>query len=282
MKRTLLFIFIFSFLGLMINAQEEVAKKKDKPVRSPYETTILIDFPTTLNPAAGSFQLLINHRFGVVKSISDLYGIYAPSNIRMSGEYGITKNISIGFSTEKNNKMQVLHWKWTFLNQTRSGAIPVSIAYYGALGMDARDKEVFGINYNTLSRLSFFNELIISRKFSPKLTAQVGASFSHFNMVKREAKHDHIGFHLGGRYKVWNSNSIIFEYSLPYAINRTAENPPKQGLSLGMEFGSSTHGFQVFASNYDKLNPQMNVGQNIVNDFFAGDILLGFNITVRF
>ena len=78
------------------------------------------------------------------------------------------------------------------------------------------------------------------------------------------------------------TGSIIFEYSLPYAINRTAENPPKQGLSLGMEFGSSTHGFQVFASNYDKLNPQMNVGQNIVNDFFAGDILLGFNITVRF
>ena len=282
MKRIILFFLFFSMVSVLVNAQEE-EKKVDKPVRSPYETAILIDFPTTLTPAKGSLQLLIHHRFGTIQNgISDIYGIYAPSNIKMTLDYAVTDQIMVGLSTEKNYKMQELHWKWTFLNQTRSGAIPVSVSYFGQFGLDARKSDFFGENYAFTNRFSLFNELIVSRKFTPELTLQTAVSYSHFNAVAREDKHDHIGLHLAGRYKIWSANSFIFEYTIPFKIVPSEEiNPPKHGLSAGLEFGTSTHGFQVFASNNNGLNPMVNVSKNF-NDFFAGDILLGFNITIRF
>lgn len=282
MKKLFLLLIIAAAILSGIQAQEEAPKKKDKPVRSPYETAILIDFPTTLTPAKGALQLLIHHRFGTVENIKDLYGIYAPSNIKMTLDYGVTKNIMVGIATEKNNKMQDLHWKWTILNQTRSGRIPVSVSYYGMLGLDARSEDFYGENYAFTNRLAFFNELIVSRKFTSELTLQTAVSYSHFNAVDYGDKHDHIGLHFGGRYKIWNSNSFIFEYTHPFKIVPSEEtNPPKPGLSAGIEFGTSTHGFQVFASNYNGLNPMINVSRT-QNDFFSGDVLLGFNITIRF
>ena len=282
MKRIALLLMIVGLFSLVVSAQEE-EKQNDKPVRSPYETAILIDFPTTLTPAKGSLQLLIHHRFGTMQNgISDIFGIYAPSNIKMTLDYSLTDRIMLGLSTEKNYKMQELHWKWTPLYQTRSGSIPVSVSYYGMFGIDARQDDFFGQNYAFTNRFSFFNQLIVSRKFTPELTLQAAVSYSHFNAVSREDKHDHIGLHFAGRYKIWSANSFIFEYTYPFKIVPSEEpNPPKQGLSAGLEFGTSTHGFQVFASNYNGLNPQINVSKT-QNDFFAGDILLGFNITIRF
>jgi hypothetical protein len=281
MRNSILIIMVLVLCLFQAGAQEET-KKKDKPVRSPYETAILIDFPTTLTPAKGALQLLIHHRFGTIENIKDLYGIYAPSNIKMTLDYGVTDNIMVGFATEKNNKMQDLHWKWTILNQTRSGKIPVSVSYFGMFALDSRQESFFGENYAFSNRFAFFNELIISRKFTYALTLHTGVSYSHFNAVAREDKHDHVGIHLGGRYKLWNSNSFIFEYTYPFKIVPSEEiNAPKQGFSAGIEFGTSTHGFQVFASNYNALNPIINVSRN-QNDFFSGDILLGFNITIRF
>jgi hypothetical protein len=281
MKKIILALLFLVGTFSILKAQED-SKKEDKPVRSPYETAILIDFPTTLTPSKGSMQLLIHHRFGTIEDISDLYGIYAPSNIKMTLDYAVTDNIMVGIATEKNNKVQDLHWKWTVLNQTRSGRIPVSVSYYGMAGIDARNKDFFGENYTFQNRIMLFNELIVSRKFTPELTVQAAVSHAHFNAVNRDEKHDHVGIHLGGRYKIWNSNSFIFEYTYPFKIVPSEEiNPPKQGFSAGIEFGTSTHGFQVFASNYNGLNPVINVSRT-QNDFFQGDILLGFNITIRF
>jgi len=282
MKRITILILFLICSSIVLNAQEEAKKKVDKPVRSPYETAILIDFPTTLTPSKGALQLLIHHRFGVVDNIKDLYGIYAPSNIKMTLDYGVTKNIMVGIATEKNNKMQDLHWKWTILNQTRSGRIPVSVSYFGMVALDARQDDFFGENYTFTNRFSYFNQLIVSRKFTPELTLQTAVSYSHFNAVDEGVKHDHMGWHLSGRYKIWNSNSFLFEYTLPFKLASSEElNAPKHGLSAGIEFGTSTHGFQVFASNYNALNPMLNVSRT-QNNFFEGDILLGFNITIRF
>ena len=56
----------------------------DKPVRSPFETAILIENQTVVSPYKGGLELEIHHRFGTVKNgITDIFGIYAPSNIRL-------------------------------------------------------------------------------------------------------------------------------------------------------------------------------------------------------
>ncbi len=269
-----------------IIGQEEAAKTEELPVRSPYEAVMLVDFPTTKTPPKGAFEYHIHHRFGTFgNGFSDLAGIYAPANIRMGLKYGLTERLALGFGTEKNNKMQEFALAYRIFDQTRSNKMPVAIMYYGNIVIDARAKEVFGVNYQGSNRLSYFNQLIISRKFTDAITVHTAVSFSHFNSVDSLLEHDKIAWHLGGRVKVWSDNSFIFEYTQPLAPKNFAEhveltNPPKPGVSLGLELGTSTHAFQVFVSSYQEIIPQQNVSFN-QNDFFDGNILIGFNITVR-
>ena len=290
MKRIIFLISALFIFSSVIVAQDASGDEViDKPVRSPYETAILIDFPTTLIPTKGSYQLTIHHRFGTIENgISDIFGIYAPSNIKLGIDYSLFDWLQLGFSSEKNNKVQEFHGKLNLLTQTRSGKIPVSVSFFSMLGINSGSKDNFGKTYEFLDRISLFEQLLISRKFNDRLTLQTGASFSHLNAIVTDIytlkgeKNDHVGIHLGGRYKIWSSNSFIFEYTYPFKIVSSEElNPPKPGFSAGLELGTSTHGFQVFASNYQELNPVYNISKT-QNDFFGGNILLGFNITIRF
>ncbi len=54
------------------------------------------------------------------------------------------------------------------------------------------------------------------------------------------------------------------------------------GISLGVEFSTSAHAFQIFVSNYSGIVPQQNYMKN-TNDFFGkGGALIGFNITRKY
>lgn len=283
MKQSKRFILccLMAMLAVQAIAQDE---PDNRPVLDPYASPTLIDNPTTLTPWPGSFQYVIQHRFGVIEELSDLYGIYAPSNIRMGINYGITENIMVGFGTEKNNKLQDFSAKYRVLTQTRSGSMPVSVAVYGNMAVDARDEEVFGVNYKFTNRLSYFSQLIVSRKFSHWLTLHVAPSFSHVNAADSLIEHDIIGVHAGGRAVFRGTSAFIFEYHHPLLVEGIMEYrewhyEPQPSLALGVEFGTATHAFQVFVAPFEHLVPQKNY---LFNYNELGDMRVGFNITVRF
>ncbi len=273
--------------SMLTFAQEENEEKDMRPVRFDWATTILIDHQTVKNLPQGTWQYMIYHRFGKMdKGISDFWGIYAPSNISMGIHYGITNKLSVGISSEKNNKLQSLNWKYNIINQTRGGTIPVSVAYVGNMSVDTRPDEVFGQNYELTNRFSYNHSLIVARKFNDRLSLQAAVDYTHFNSVEELTRHDVIAWHLGGRYRFIGENSIVFEYTSPMDVNLNGYsnidefNPlAEPGLSFGWEWGTSTHAFQFFASTYEHIVAQKNIAFN-KNEI--GDFLLGFNITVRF
>lgn len=272
------------FLGKYSIAQDN--KPEDKPVRFAWNSELLIDNQSPLMQTEGTLQLVIHHRFGTFDNgLSDLYGIYAPSNIRLGLRYGIKDWLSLGIGTEKNNKMQDLNWKVKLLKQTRSGRMPVDLTYIGNVVVDARNETFFGTEYSFTNRLSYFHQIMVSRKISDRISAMLAASYTHFNFVDSVAfpgmEHDKLGLSLGGRYNFYNEMSFIFEYDLPIDLKGEEEEPSKPNLGFGLEIGTSTHAFQVFMANYSQIINQKNIVFN-KNDFTSGDWLLGFNIVVRF
>ena len=279
--KQLLSILIALILGFSLFAQEEEVQQ-DLPVRAPFETTILIDNQTIVSPLKSSLEFEIHHRFGTVNNgITDLYGIYAPSNIRLGLNYGITDRIMVGIGTTKDYKLQDFQWKYAILQQTRSGKIPVSLSYYGNLVLDAREKEAFGPSeqYREAHRFSYFTQLIVARKFGEKFSFQAAPGFIYYNAVETGLKNANFSIHAGGRAKVIGTNSIIFEYD--QLLTKQDGVQPKPGLSAGVELGTATHCFQIFIANYSQIINQRNLLYNL-NDISNGDFLLGFNITVRF
>ena len=287
MKKYFIKSFIILLIALTSNltfAQEETENKEEKPVRSPFESSTLIENQTVVGSSVKQLELIIQHRFGSMDNgFSDLFGIYAASNIRMGLQYGITDKLTIGIGTEKNNKFQDLNGKYLILEQTRSGSMPVSLSVHANVALDARDDELFGTEYEFMDRFSYFAQLIVARKFTNALSLQLAPSYSHFNSVDRKYQHDKAGVMFGGRYKIKGKISAMFEYHHPFNINTVHDYQEdiQPGAALGIEIGTSTHAFQVFATNYQHIMAQKNYVMN-TNEFEAEGILLGFNITVRF
>lgn len=263
-------------------SQEQEDEPDNRPVRSPYESVTLIDNQTVVAPFKGTLQLEILHRFGKIETIDNLYGIYASANTRIGLNYGITDKIMVGIGTTRDYKLQDLQWKYNILEQTRSGSMPLALTYYGNFVIDARPKESFehgSSEYKGIHRLSYFNQIIVSRKFGDRFSAMVAPSMSWHNAVADSTyKNMNFAVSAGVRAMVIGMNSIIVEYHQPLTVSDN--DLIKSGLSVGVEIGTSTHAFRVFVTNYNQIIAQRNLVYN-TNCFFKGDVLFGFNISIR-
>jgi hypothetical protein len=255
-----------------------------KPERNVYASGYLIDNQTSIVPVAKTLEMVIQHRFGTMENgISDLYGIFGAANTRLGLNYSITDWLQVGFGTTKVNKLQDFGLKMNILQQSRDKKVPLTITYYGNMAIDARDEKNFGINYKFGNRLTYFNELMLTRKFANWFTFTFAGSFSHFNSVDSLMEHDKIALHFLGRFKISEQSSIMFNYDLPLKIQSIAEwsdftNPPKPSLAIGWEIATLTHTFQVFVGTSTYMVPQYNMMMN-QNDWTNGDLFIGFNIT---
>ena len=271
-------------------SDEEPARVVDKPQRAAFESNFLIDNPTDKVYLKNTLEVVFQHRFGTIGGgNNDLAGIWAPANIRIGISYTLLDWLQLGYGTMKFERLQDLNWKVALLRQTRSGRIPVNISYYGNFAVNMRNKENFSLRQD---RYSFFNQLIISRRFNPNFSLQVAPSVSHYNLVPEGMKNDVFAIAFGARHKISPQTAILVDYSLPItSFDEIPENNtitdfsngavnPLPGFSLGMEFVTSSHAFQVYLSTYNGIAPQVNYFKN-QNRFLDGwdGILLGFTIT---
>jgi hypothetical protein len=280
MKKNIIYIILFALISSNSFAQDEpVAKEKDYPVNGVFESGYLIDAQTTVIPEVKTMEMVIQHKFGSIDDgISNLYGIYGSSNIRLGLNYVPIKNLQIGAGITKRYMMTDLNAKYTILQQTRKNTMPISLAVYGVVGIDGSDiggldsiQEASYIGatgpYTFSDRLSYFTQVIVSRKFCKEFSMQAGVSYTHYNAVKPEYDHDKLGVHVGLRIKVSPMGSIIYIQDIPLNIKGISEhkeftNPPKRSAALGYEVSTGTHAFQFFISTTQSLLPQDNIMWN--------------------
>lgn len=285
MKRYLLGIaLVVSTISLAIGQNEE-EKPKDKPVWAPFESGYLIDNQTTVIQSPKTLEYIIQHKFGTMDNgFSDLFGLYAPgANIRMGINYSLIKNLQIGYGITRLNMYNDFSVKYTIFEQTRRNTIPVAVAVYANMGIDGRNKEVFGLDFKGSDRFSYFTQLIVGRRVNDWLSLQVNASFTHFNKTDSLIDHDKISVGFNGRARFSPQSSILFQYDVPLKIQGIAEhreftNPSKPNLGVGWEIRTSTHAFHIYVSTADGIVPQHNAMFN-QNDWTKGDLMFGFSIT---
>lgn len=281
-KYSIILAFLMCF-GVLF-AQEE--KAEIKPVRSPFESGVLIGSQTGVIPDARTLEMIIEHNFGTIQNgITDMYGLYAPSNIRIGLNYSLTDRIMVGFGATKTRKLTDFRVKWSIFEQAMEGGSPVAVTYYGNMAIDGRNKSVFGPSYtfNGTDRFSFFNQLIIGRKFCDAFSLQFAPSISHINKVEATQEHDKVAITFSGRMKFSDQGSIIFTYDAPLHIQELQENKvldlkSKPSLAFGVEFSTGTHAFQIFMGTANTLSPQYNMMTNL-NQWQHGALFVGFNIT---
>lgn len=293
-------VFLFTTIGSVL-AQDSIPAEPEtihKPLaKSPFESGICMDLQTVVVPPAKTLEFVLQHRFGTIQgNWSDLFGIWGASNIRLGLNFSITNNLLVGLGTTKNNRLQDLQIKYTFLHQRKSG-FPLTISVYGDYALNAMEKDFFGAGYKFADRFSFYHEFLFARRFCNYFSAQLGLSYTHFNKVDRTvdstAMNDAIAFSLLARFKVSPQSSIVLSYQQPVIVNYDPafivrypnhwlevpkDNAPYPNISLGWEVSTSTHAFHLYLSAAQGIIPSEMVMHN-ENNFFNGFILIGFNLT---
>ena len=274
-------------------AQEEATEEpaKERPARPAFESGLLFDGATTTLQPSKTLEMIIQHRFGTMDNgVKDLYGIWAPSNIRLGMNYSILNNLMVGIGTTKFNKMQDIQVKYNVLQQTRSNKIPVTISLYEVVGIDGSSDEKFGVNYKFSNRFNYFTQIIISRRFNDMFSLQIAPGFTHYNSVDSTLDHDRLSFSFAGRVKFSPQSSLVIGADIPLRVQGISEhskdfndtnanwNQMLPNINIGYEVSTSTHAFHLYLASGQGILPQENIMFN-KNDFFSKGILIGLNIT---
>jgi hypothetical protein len=286
MKKLNIILIIFLFLPAFLMAQDgetEAVKVKSKPVRAPFACPTVIDNQTVYIPTAKTVELVLEHRFDKIENISNLFGIYGSSNIRIGANYSITNKLLVGYGITKYRMLSDFRIKYNILEQTRDNKMPIALTAYGNMGIDGRSEKYFGQNYKFYNRLSYFTELIVARKFTDWLSVQVSGNFSHINRVDSLMEHDKFGISFTARARFTPQSSFVFNYGIPLNIkaiqeHTTLTNKPQQNFGIGYEVSTSTHVFQIFVTSATDLSPQYIMMEN-QNNWLDGELFFGFTIT---
>ena len=297
MKKSILFILLTGFVFSWSFAQDTESEETPGTPVTAFESPYLVDDQTTAIGDKKTLGFAIQHKFATMDNgISDLWGIYGPgTNIRLALDYVPVKNLQLGAGITKGKMFTDLNAKYLLFQQTDNNKVPVSVALYGVVAIDGRKEDAFGTGQivdtkgETLpaslklnDRVSYFSQLMVSRKFTEWLSVQGGASFSHYNLATWNENHDLVGLHLLGRVKISPQSSLTFNYNTPLKIESISEQNEmpdyKPNIALGWQISTFTHAFQIYVSNAPSMVPQENM-MFTRTGFNKDGIAIGFTIT---
>lgn len=271
-------ILVILTLSLPAFAQDEEAAKSDKKelARPAFESALLGEMQSVVVQTPKTLEWDFMHRFGTVENgLKDFYGIYAPgANIRMGLTYTPMDKLAVGIGLTKANMALDLNAKYAIFRQSKDNSMPVSLSYFGNVVANTQA----GNYKEETHRLSFYNELIVAKRFNSKISVQISPSFTHYNAVDTLYSNDMFAVGVGARYKFSAQSSIIINYVQPLMNHKDSKLNAQPGLAIVWEIATSAHAFQIFFSNYQGILPQNNIMYN-QNKWGDSKFLLGFNIT---
>ncbi len=286
--------FILTFLlmgyGHAQNSMQIQTKRSKVPRYDPWDGEVLIDNQTTLDVPPKTFEVYIEHRFGMVNAqgIHDLYGLYAPgANIRLAVSYVPVRHLVLGYGITRFNMYSDFWGKYVLFQQTRSNRMPVGIAVFGDFALDGRPNSSFGDHYRFENRFAYFGQVLVSRRFSHFLSLELTGSFTHYNTVPAGMNPDVMGFGVAGQIEFTRESSVIFQYDVPVEIRKVSggsaiasvtRSKPNFGIGYQIETADAGHTFQIYLTTAQGIIPQEIYMKN-TNDWTKGDLMLGFTIT---
>ena len=246
------------------------------PVTATFKDTRVINMQSNETPGAGVLHFVIAHRFGRInEGAYSLWGLDNAS-MRMGFDYGLTDRWTLGVGRSTFQKTYEASMKGKLFVQKSDNSVPVSVTYYGVIMANGlRWQEPDRENLFS-SRLSYVNQLIVTRKINDRTSLAAVPSFIHRNLVDITSKsHDQWTLGLGGRHKLTHRVSINSEYH--FLVNGLDE-ATTNSLSLGVDIETGGHVFQLHITNSQGMFERAFLTET-TGRWLDGDLFFGFNLS---
>ena len=277
-SKLLIICLLIPFLGTTQNDLLEEIDKQDsvKQAYAAFKGLKIVNFESTKLVNKREFYFVISHRFGSIKNgFDDFFGLDF-ANTRIQLIYGFTDGFNLSISRHSFNKTYEMNGKYSLARQNSN--FPVALVGYTQGAINTLLEEALILRPVEFSdRISFTQQLLISRKVNEKLSLQLMPTYFYEGYVEYEPQDQNqfaLGF--GGRYKVGKRWSINIDYG--WHLNRASGSPFVNPLSIGVDIETGGHVFQLHFTNAQPTFESGFLG-NAVGDWSEGDIYFGFNIS---
>lgn len=262
-----------SLLDLVADSTQEI-----QYISNAFKSTRVINGQSIEMLGKGSLDFRILHRFGPLNSgPGQLFGL-DESSTRFSFDYAYTNDILIGLGRSSKAKKEIDGFlKYRLFHQSVGATeMPVSVVLVAGLTCETTpDEDQTIANYFT-SRLGFFQQILVGKKFSDLFSVQLSPTLVHRNLVELKSDPNNIyALGIGGRLKLTNRISLTVEWYHPFNGMSDQNYDP---LALGIDIETGGHVFQIQLSNSVGLNERAFITETFDN-WAKGGIRLGFNIS---
>jgi hypothetical protein len=288
-----LFCVLLSFFYLKGFSQDDLLKELEATETTPvkefslatFKSTRLINTHTIESLGKRAWDLRLSHRFGDFKSgFNQFFGLDGGAPMKIAAEFSVDGRLTFGvgriFLIEgQYSKLWEGFAKYRILRQTTDNRMPVSLTAVAGMGITSR-KELYPNEFEFFtSRMSYFYQFVLARKFSKDLSFQISPILVHKNLVVSSTdKNDIWALALGGRWKFSRSVALTAEYTFRMNKYTNTFNNYHNSAGIGVDIETGGHVFQVFIVNSQQLS-ELQFISDTRSSWSKGDIRLGFNMS---
>lgn len=229
-----------------------------------------------LNPGTMDFRIL--HRFGILnQGYKNFFGLDQAS-MRMGFDFGLMHNLMVGIGRSTYKKELDGYIKYAPIRQsTGPWSSPVTLAFVAGMTRDGLPwADPNRKNFYT-SRLAYYFEAIIGRKFNEVFTLQITPTMVHKNLVALTADPNNIyALGVGGRLKL--SKRIAFTWDYTHVLIGMPDSGYYNPLSVGFDIETGGHVFQLHFSNSTGMNERAFITET-TSQWGKGEVRFGFNLS---
>ena len=235
----------------------------------------------------------IEHRFGdmfgVNGGVQNMFGFDNLADIRIALEYGITKNMMVGFGRSKgtNTPYRSLldgFLKYRVLSQGKESPISLSAIAGASFTYMTASSDISQVSHfpRVSHRFAYFTQLNAARRFGDRVSIALMPTLVHQNYVASNNQNDVFAIGAAARVKLTSRFALITEYYHTFAaagLRPTSEF--KRSLAFALEWYTFGHTFTINVTNAAGIGETQFVN-NTYSDWLKGQFRLGFCVARKF
>lgn len=286
--KKLLLLLLLPYIGF---AQDDLLSSLDSTetnqrVTAAFKSLKIINLESTKLASKGDFYFIVAHRFDYFNNgFDDFFGL-DNANTQLKFLYGATDWLTVHVARSGFQETYDLAAKYLIKSQIKDG-FPVTIVGFNSIAINTELKKKDYPKLSFDNRLSYVTQLLVSRKFSEKLTLQLAPSHFHENTIQdvfdennqailpNPQDNSQFAIGAGGRYKLTGRWSVNVDYAAH--LNRTDKSIYRNPLSIGVDLETGGHVFQMHFTNSRAMHESGYLGQTSGN-WSKGEIAFGFNL----
>jgi hypothetical protein len=257
-------------LTMLLN-EEAVVQPKAKKYVPAFNGTQLVNSRTTETLRKYQLAFGVGHKFGDLGGDfggeKSFFGLENSTDVRISFDYGINDQLTVGISRAKGataiRQLYELSAKYKLLQQSEDGNIPFTATLFGnavassmASNVKANTPDHFA-SFN--DRVSFTGQMLLSRRFSDRLSVMLMPTFVHSNYVINMDENNVFAAGVGARYKFNKHFALLVDYFNVFRSKTSIERFKAvdinfySPLGIGLEIGTGGHVFDFNFTNSTAL-----------------------------